>query len=390
MTGHLEKRSKSSWTVVIELGRDADGRRRRIKRAVKGPKPLAKQVLRQMLQELDSGTYVEDRGMTLEEFLHRWLEDYCRPKLAPKTFLSYSYLLEKHVLPHLGHAQIAKIRPVDLQGLYSSLLQSGRLDGKGGLSARTVQYVHAVLHKAFDCAVRWNLLARNPAAAAEPPRYRRPPVKTLDEEAVAKVLEYCDDLTGRIVRFAVLTGMRLGEILALRWDDVDWSGGRVELSRSLQKLPRREYELKETKTEKGRRNVALGRAALATLKEAKRWDAACRLQRGTEFSDMGLVFHRGDGRPLHSSVVYHRLNRAAERAGVGRIRVQDLRHTHASLLLKRGVHPKVVQERLGHSSISLTLDTYSHVAPGLQEAAARSLDGLFPVNKAQGTKRAPK
>ncbi|HHV63170.1 MAG TPA: site-specific integrase [Firmicutes bacterium] len=194
-------------------------------------------------------------------------------------------------------------------------------------------------------------------------------------EGVQKLLK---SITGHedeaLIAMALYTGMRLGEILGLRWQDVDLEARKIHVQQTLQRLPNQGFIFRAPKTEKGRRQIALSQSAIDILHKVKKQQAEARLRLGSRYQDDGLVFCHEDGRPLDPTVVTHRFRRLADSLGLEGFRFHDLRHTHATLLLAQGTHPKIVQERLGHESISITLDTYSHVLPGLQEAAAEKLD----------------
>ncbi|WP_084665658.1 site-specific integrase [Thermanaeromonas toyohensis] len=384
-TGHLEKRYKSSWTIVIELDRDpVTGKRKRITKSVKGTKKEAEKEMVRMLNELERGTYVEPSGMTVGEYLLHWLEAYCKPNLAPKTLQSYSYIIHQHLIPALGHIKLDKLQPLHLQEYYSKALQSGRKDGKGGLSLRSVQYHHRILHEALGHALKWQLVHRNVAEAVEAPRYKRPDVKALSPEEVNKLLAKAKEINHpdyALLVTAVYTGMRQGELLGLRWQDIDMTAGVAYVRQILQKLPGQPVMFKEPKTQAGKRQVVLSPAVIDILKAAKKQQAENRLRLGQAYQDYGLVFCRENGLPLDPFTVTHRFKKLAKLAGFPELRFHDLRHTHATLLLAQGVHPKVVQERLGHRSITLTLDTYSHVLPTLQKEAAAKVEEALKHSK---------
>ncbi|HHY94046.1 MAG TPA: site-specific integrase [Firmicutes bacterium] len=370
MPGHLEKRSKSSWTIVIDLGHDpATGKRKRLKRAFRGTKKEAEQELARLLVELEKGTHVEPARMTVAEYLVSWLEAH-GPNLAPSTLDSYRRIVTKHLVPALGTIPLAKLLPLHLQTYYADALAAG-------LSPRTVLYHHRVLREALQHAVKWQMVPRNVADSVDPPRPRRPDVKVLDPASVQILLKTAEGHRDyALIHTAVYTGLRRGELVALRWSDVDLERGVLYVRQSMIRLGGR-FVFREPKTQKGRRQVVLPKAAVAVLKAHKRQQAESRLRLGPDYQDHDLVFCNPDGRPLDPGEVSHRFATIARKASFPGLRFHDLRHTHATLLLAQGVHPKVVQERLGHENISTTLDTYSHVLPSLQEQAAARLDDLL-------------
>jgi len=256
--------------------------------------------------------------------------------------------------------RLDQLTPAILQAAYARLL--GR-----GLSPKSVLNAHRLLHRALADAVRWGLLARNPCDLVDPPRVPRPVVRALDADGVARLLAACagDDL-GPLITVAVLTGLRLGELLGLQWDDVDLEAGAVYVRPIFYRM-RGQWVESEPRSAAGKRKVVLPAPVLVMLREYRKAQLEQRLKAGPdwhqEFGD--LVFSTASGRPIHPANIHRELKAVLSRAGLPPIRFHDLRHTHASLLLKDGVNPRVVQERLGHSTVSLTLQVYSHVLPDL-------------------------
>lgn len=378
MPGHIEKRSKSSWRIVLDLGRDpVTAKRVRKVRSIKGTRRDAEKLLRQMEYEAEQGTlsHAPER-LTVAEFMEQWLSD-IQHRVTPRTHERYTELLRKRVLPSFGHVRLARLQPVHIQEFYNSLLRPGaRKDRRqGGLSPRTVLHHHRVIREALQAAVRLNLIPRNPADAANPPAPRQVAMRSLDLDGVRRLLAAMESSRYYpIVFLAVMTGMRQGEILGMRWNDVDWEGGAINISQSLHWIRQQGLVLSEPKTPQSRRRVAAPLSVLEVLRRHRNQQAIERAVAGPKWVEHGLVFTALDGTPLHPNTLSKQFYRIVERAGVGPLRFHDLRHTHATLLLKQGVHPKIVSERLGHSTIGITLDTYSHVLPGLQEAAATQLE----------------
>jgi len=307
---------------------------------------------------------------TLGEFLERWIKDY-QHNLSPRGFERYAGIISKHLIPSLGNIVLTQLRPEHLQNHYSTKL-------KDGLSSKTVNFHHSVLHVVLETALKWGLIARNPADAVDPPRVRRKDMQIWDEEEIARFLEIAKNSSHyELYYLALFTGMRRSELLALRWIDVDFIYCQIYVNRSIHRLRDGNYIYTEPKPEKSRRTIALSPSVILLLKEYKEQQVIEHAMLGVPLSDNDdLIFCRLDGSPLRPNTVTHAWNVLAAQAGLKVIRFHDARHTHASLMLKAGTHPKIVQERLGHSSIGMTLDTYSHVAPGLQEAAANKFDSM--------------
>ncbi len=380
MKGCIVQRSKGSWRLLFDAGRDPQtGKRCQKSVTVRGTKKDAERKLREMLHSLEMGGYVNPTTLTVGEYLEKWLRDYVATNTAPATGASYTMISRRHLIPALGSLPLVQLRPHHLQGYYARKLSDGRAHGKGGLSPRTVLHHHRVLSEALQHAVKWGLVARNVATAVDPPRPRTPQMVVMKPEEVKAFLESVRGSTHYpIFYLALATGMRRGEILGLRWRDVDLDMATLSVSRSLQRLPGQGFIYREPKSARGRRQVALPPSAALMLREHRKQAESTGLLLGRPISDDDLVFGHPDGSPWDPASVTHAFVRIARRTGLRGIRLHDLRHTHASLMLKQGVHPKVVSERLGHATISITLDTYSHVLPGLQEAAALRFDEVLP------------
>jgi len=389
MQGHIRKRGRESWTVVLQVGRDPlTGKRRQLWRTVKGTKRDAEALLVRLLHERDTGIDIQPGRITLGQFLERWLDDYASHNVAPRTFERYAGIVRKHLLPALGRIPLSKLRPQHIQAYYSEALRTGRASGRApGLSARTVLHHHRLLREALQHAVRWQVIALNPTVAAEPPRPSRTEMQVLGAEGVQKLLAACKDPDLYSTIFlAIATGLRRGELLALRWSDVDLNGRSIQVTRTLQYISGRSLLFAEPKTDRSRRRVALSEETVTVLSEHRRHQLERRLALGPAYEDNGLVFPDPLGHPLPPYRVSQRFATLVRASGLGPLRFHDLRHTSATLLLRAGVHPKVVSERLGHAGVSITLDIYSHVLPGLQEDAANLLDAYLVERPAEETR----
>jgi integrase len=308
-------------------------------------------------------------------------------QVAPRTFERYGDIARKNIAPLLGNISLTKLRPTHISVAYAKALREGRRDGKGGLSASTVRYMHSVLREALGQAVLWEMLPRNPVDAVSAPRQERNAMKALDATQTVVILDHFRPTRMFIpVLLAVLCGLRRGEIAALRWNSVDLSASRIGVVESIEQT-RTGMRAKETKSGCAR-VVVLPSLVAEELRRHRVGQADELLRLGMRADNETRVILREDGRPLQPSTLTHRFSEIlAHCSELPRIRFHDLRHSHATHLLSAGVHPKIAQERLGHSSIGITLDLYSHVLPGMQEDAVSKVDAAIRGEIERGAKR---
>jgi integrase len=371
--GYIRQRGKGVFNIAVSLGRDPKTNRYRYQwTTVRGTRKDAERKLTELLHQVDTGVLIQPGKMRLGTYLERFLEEYARPNLSPRTAEGYEHICKRHLIPSLGNLTLNGLKPTHLTDYYSE-------KQKAGLSAQTVRHHHTMLHKALQTAMEWGLLARNPADAVTPPRAQGREMQTWDEDEIATFLEAARPTPSYFALFhlALFTGMRRSEMLSLRWCDLDLLSCQAYVTRSLHALKGGQVVIRQPKSAKGRRMIALTPENASVLRQHREKQALERAMLGAPLKDEDLVFSDSDGKPLLPNTVTHAWIKLVRRTGVKPIRLHDARHSHASLMLKQGTHPKIVQERLGHASIQITLDTYSHVAPGLQEAAASRFDQAF-------------
>lgn len=367
MAGQLIKRGERNFIVRVYLGRDANGKRDYLNQTVRGSKKDTQALLNKLLRDKDMGVLVEPARMSLDDYLDHWLETSVKPRVREGSYQEYASTLRRNVRPVLGAKKLGSIKPVDVQGLYSEMQKRGLKD--------SVRYTHTVFKDALKQAVKWQMLSQNPADFVDLPKPSRPKVQALTQEEAQRFLEaaksnrwYC------FFSLLLSTGLRPSEALGLYWTDVDLARGTVTIRRGLRRL-KGKWVLEEPKTPNARRTIPLPLSLTALLSE--------HLTRQREVGfDGPLVFTSPVGAPKHEDgIVKDYFKPLLKKAGLpNSVRLYDLRHTHATLLLLAGVHPKVVSERLGHSNITITLNTYSHVLPNMQQAAADKLEAmLFPT-----------
>jgi integrase len=312
------------------------------------------------------GIIADDQNMTFGEYLDRWLSDSVRGTVRESTYTRDKHLVVSHIKPHVGRIKLKNVSAMHLQSLYRDRLDSG-------LSAATVQKIHHVTYKALKQAARWNLIVRNPAEAVRPPTPTPKEMHPLSADEARRLLEAASgDRLEALYVLALHTGMRQGELLGLKWEDVDVEAGTLRVRRTLT-LHGGKVALGEPKTKKSRRTVRLTQRAVEALRSHRTRQLEEKL-RATVYDDSGLVFAGEGGNLINPSNLRQRsFIPLLKRAGLPQITFHDLRHTCASLLFQKNIHPKFVQELLGHANVSITLDTYSHMLPGMGGEAADAI-----------------
>lgn len=375
MKGHIVKRSENSWSLVFDLGRDASGKRRQKWVTVKGTKRDAEKELTRILHEAQTDAFVEPARMNVAEYLEYWLVNYAKTNVVAKTYEWYEEIIRLYLIPGLGQHNLSKLQVVHIQSYYTRMLSEGRRLRPGGLSAQSVLHHHRVLREALQQAVKWQFLSKNPADAVVPPRPVRKEMQALDEDQTARLIHAARGSRLYVpIILAVATGLRRGEVLGLRWQDVDLDAGILAVRQALSFTTQGGLVFKAPKTKRSRRTVALPEFVTEVLREHKQEQEQIRQMLGAAYQDLDLVIAYPDGLPWTPNSFTAAFASLLRSYDLPRVRLHDLRHTHASHLLKQGVNPKVVSERLGHSTVTLTLDTYSHLLPGMQEEAAQRVD----------------
>src|SRR5499433_321392 len=375
MKGHIRERSPGHWAIVIDVRDPEGGKRKQRWYSFKGAKRQAQIECARLIADIQQGTAVEPPRMTVAAFLERWIE-HMQGQVSPRSHERYAELARKNLVPLMGALTLTRLQPAHISQAYAKALASGRRDGTGGLSACTVTHMHRVLREALQQAVRWQLLARNPADAIKPPKVERKQMSVLDTDATAELIEAARPYRIFVpILLGVLCGLRRGEIAALRWRSVDLEAGQLAVVASIEQT---KQGCREKETKSGRdRVVALPAMLVAELRRHRAEQAQELLPLGVRLSDESFVVAQADGSPLQPNSLTHAFTDFLEAQGLQRVRLHDLRDSHATHLLAAGIHPKVASERLGHSKVGITLDLYSHVLPGMQEDAAAKVDAAL-------------
>jgi integrase len=367
MKGHIRERSPGRWAIVID-GQGAGGARKRRWHSFAGTKRAAQLECARLIAEAQkSGGTVAPERLTVGDYLEQWLR-HIRPRVSPKTYERYVSIVRVNIIPALGNIRLSKLQPLAISTAYS--------DALGRLAPRTVNHMHVVFGGALKQAVRWRILARNPCDDVDPPKVERGEMKvwTVDQitEAIALSRSWAVHMP---MVLAALCGLRRGEIAALRWRHIDFDRAQLSVMESAEQT-KAGVRYKAPKSGKGR-TVALPSMMVAALRDHRLRQAQELLQIGVRLTGETLVCARRDGKPQQPRSITHAWIDFLAATKLPSIRFHDLRHSHATLMLRANVHPKIVSERLGHSKVAITLDTYSHVIPGMQEEAAAAIDAAF-------------
>lgn len=419
--GSIVQRRDGRWMARVDLGW-RDGKRR--SKAVYGrTRRAVAKALQDALKAAQEGTLVADERQTVPEFLTRWVHDVARTRVRPRTLAGYQAAIERHISPHFGHVRLAKLTPQHLQAWLATLETDG-------VSAGRRRYARVVLRTALNTAIRWRLITMNAATLIDAPRTTGREIRPLNPDQARALLDACrEHPLDAFVTVALGCGLRLGEALGLQWADVDLDAGTLDVRRAVQRfggdaaarrpllaerkrlraalkaMPRtRTLEVAETranlkaelkvvrtafakvktavqitelKSTRSRRTIALPAVAITALRSHRVRQLEARLLAGRRWQDRGFVFASSIGTPLEPRNVTRQFKALLTAASLPNIRLHDLRHSCATLLLAQGVNPRVVMETLGHSQVSLTLNTYSHVLPALQRDAAARMDAVF-------------
>jgi integrase len=375
--GSIQRRADGRWAAAIDLGY-VNGIRKR-KTVYGDTRQEAARKLNALLQARHDGTPITRDTTTVATFLTDWLEA-TQTTVRPRSYQRYEEYVRLHITPNIGRIRLTRLTPQHVQRLYAQQLAAGA-------SPQSVLHLHRVLHRALSRAVKWGLVARNVTEQVDPPRVARKEMRTLSPDETRRFLSAArGDRLEALYVLAVTAGLRQGELLGLRWRDVDLDQRTVRVVGSLQNIPGQGLTIVEPKTVRSRRQVVISETAADALRRHRVAQAEERLALGEAWEDHDLVFANALGKPINpSNLLIRSYRKLLERAGLPKLRFHDLRHTAATLLLGAGIHPKVVSEMLGHSNIAITLDLYSHVTPTMQHHAADALDELLDADDRAST-----
>ncbi|MGB9780602.1 tyrosine-type recombinase/integrase [Caldanaerobacter sp.] len=396
MPGSIEKRGENSYRLVVSAGYGPDGKRKKYTKTIKvhGKTEAARlkeaeKELAKFIAEIEGNTFIEPSRLTFKAFVEKWLKEYAEDNLAPKTLHRYKEMLEKRIIPALGHLKLNKIKPVHILEFLNMLKEDGaRLDGKeGGLSPQTIKHHYRLIHAIFEDAVKWQLISSNPASNIEPPKVPKKEAGYYNEEEVKKLIKALENekLKYKVaVMVTLAAGLRIGELMGLKWEHVDFENNTIKIEQANQYLPGEGTFTKDPKTETSKRLIAMPKEIMDLLREYKKEQNIERLKKGSMWIDTGYVFTQWNGQPMYPYTFTKWFPKFLEKHGLRRITFHQLRHTSATLLINAGENVRTVSARLGHSNASTTMNIYAHALKSADRNAADKIANyLFEKNKNQ-------
>jgi integrase len=392
MAGSIEKRGKNSYRLTVSEGFDLSGKPMIHRKTVHGTKKDAEVELAKFVTEVQNGLVIDGKSLKFSEFTEIWKRDYGSKELAPSTYKRYCRMLETRLLPYFGHFYISKIKPTDIMKFYDLLEKDTQLVRKQGnngaktkkpLSGKTILEHHRLLRAMLHKAVYWQLIVANPAERVQPPKARKPKRRSYDDEQTKILLENLELLSIEDTKYKVaitltiFTGVRLGELMGLEWQDVDFKNGIISINRSSQYLSDIGVFTKVPKTESSIREIAIPEFIISLLEEYKLWYEEQKSIYGELWTDSDRLFVQADGKPMHPSTISKWFVKYVGQIGLPVINFHGLRHTNASLLVAQNIDIAVISARLGHAQISTTLDFYVHPLLSHNRKAGYALENLL-------------
>ena len=392
MAGSIEKRGKNSYRLTVSEGFDLNGKPMIHRKTVHGTKKDAEVELAKFVTEVQNGLIIDGKSLKFSEFTEIWKRDYGSKELAPSTYKRYCRMLETRLLPYFGHFYINKIKPTDIMKFYDLLEKDTQLVRKKGnngsktkkpLSGKTILEHHRLLRAMLHKAVYWQLIVANPAERVQPPKARKPKRKSYDDEQTKILLENLELLSSEDTKYkvaiilTVFTGVRLGELMGLEWQDVDFKNGIISINRSSQYLADMGVFTKVPKTESSIREIAIPEFIISLLEEYKLWYEEQKSIYDELWMNSDRLFVQADGKPMHPSTISKWFVKYVGQIGLPVINFHGLRHTNASLLVAQNIDIAVISARLGHAQISTTLDFYVHPLLSHNRKAGYALENLL-------------
>jgi len=401
----IRQRGKNSWQIIVSCGYDINGKKLTKPKTVKRPPGLTdkqwekelKRIAIEFERQVETGDYYEPSKFTISEFIDKWLEEHGK-NLEVKTLYRYKGLLNGRIKAAMGHMKLDQVKPLHLLDFYRNLQENGiRKDGKeGGLSNKTIQHYHRVLSAMFESAVKWGMMKENPCSRVSPPKAERKEMHCLDEEGVSRLLECLENENIKnqaIIELLLVTGCRRGEIAALQWDNVDLDKGIIHIKQAAVYTPSTGIVVKQPKTLSSVRKIKLPASTIELLKNYRKywlaekikvgdlWQKGDRERLGNAWHDPEWVFATWNGHIMHPDSFTDIFKKFIRKYNLPDIRLHDLRHTAATLLINAGLNIRAVARRLGHANANVTLGIYAHALESADEAAANVIEGYIKNQK---------
>ena len=395
MAGSIEKRGKNSYRLIVSEGYDLHGKSLIHRKTVHGTKKEAKVELAKFVTEVQSGLVIDGKALRFSEFVEIWKRDYGSKELAPSTYKRYCRMLETRILPYFGHFYINKIKPTDIMQFYDLLSRDTQLVRKKSnngkktlkpLSGKTILEHHRLIRAMLHKAIYWQLIVSNPAERVQPPKARKPKRRYYDDEQCKILLENLTSLGEDQIKYKVaiiltiFTGVRLGELMGLEWQDIDLKTGIVSINRSSQYLADKGVFTKTPKTESSIRDVAIPDFVVSLLEEYRLWYEMQKSIYGELWTDSNRLFVQSNGKPMHPSTISKWFVKFVKDIGLPVINFHGLRHTNATLLISQNIDVAVVAARLGHAQITTTFNFYVHPIISHNKSAGNVLQNLLIPN----------
>jgi integrase len=372
MRGHIRKRG-SGYQIIVELGRDSEGKRKQ--KAVGGfkKKPEAERALAELITQIEKGEYFEDKNTTLEDYLKKWL-DYVINTVDESTYIFYKNIIDKRLIPNLGKTDLDKLKPIEIQTFLTNVIK------EDGLSSTTARHYYNVINIALNQAVKWDILFKNPCDKVNRPKKASVEHPTLNVKQAYMLLDYTKSSIFSVmyipVHIALFCGMRRGEIIGLQWHNVDLDNGYIKVKDNRTKVGN-VTKMKTPKTDMSKRSIELDVITIRILKQHKEEQDNLRSMFAAEYKDSNFVCCWPDGRPLRPDYVTQTMPKLLRACNLPDMTFHDLRHTNATMLIEAGTDIKTISGRLGHAYIDTALETYIHETPGMQHQAVKNIENLF-------------
>lgn len=385
--GNIEKRGENKYRLTVSDGFDGNGKRIKYRKTITATCDRdAKKQLALFVSEVEKGQYVAPSKFTFAEFAKKWLVDYAEQNLKTKTLQRYKDLLRYKIISEIGHLKLEQIKPLHLVDFYTKLSSDGaRLDGKsGGYSSKTIGHYHRLIHGMLEKATQWEMIPSNPASKVSPPKVGRREISFYDEEQSMKLIE---ELMNSPIKYktsiilAIYTGMRREEILGLEWQDIDFNKQEIIIQRASQYTPEKGIYTDDLKTSSSYRTISIPTNIAELLLEYKAWQDEQKDKLGTLWTETGRIFTQESGTPMHPDTFSGWFSKFIKAKGLPKVTFHGLRHTNASILIANGVDLKTVSSRLGHASVQITTETYTHLIRKVEREAGNKMEEILNKKK---------